>query len=141
MTYRAKAIGSLRPVAKVLVIDDEAIVRRSCLRALSDDGHQVSTAGNGNEALEMLDKGTFDVVFLDLKIPGSGGLGLLPVIQKTSPRTDIVVITGFPSVDNAKESIRLGAFDFIIKPFAPSTLCAVVSQVLACRPWKVHERC
>jgi DNA-binding NtrC family response regulator len=137
---RANAIDSRR-IASVLVIDDEAIVRESCLQALSDEGHQVSVAANGPTALDLLERGSFDVAFLDLRMPGSGGLTLLHEIHKVSPQTDVVVITGYPSVDNAKESIRLGAFDFMIKPFTPSTLCAVVSQALACRPWKVHERC
>ena len=131
----------MRPEIKILVIDDEAIVCRSCQRALAEDGYEVSTALTGAEALEKIENDCFDVALLDLKIPGSGGLGVLRSIRKMSPQTDVVVITGYPSVENAKESIRLGAFDYVTKPFVPQTLRRVVLQVLACKPWKMQERC
>ncbi len=127
-------------IAKVLVVDDEAVVCRSCARTLSEDGHSVSVALTGDEALSMIRSDCYDVALLDLKIPGSGGLDVLRAIRKISPRTEVVVITGYPSINNAKESIRLGAFAFITKPFAPQTLCTVVGQVLVCKPWKLQGR-
>ena len=131
----------MRPPAKILVVDDEAIVSRSCLRLLSADGHEVSTALTGEEALRKIEHECFDVAILDLKIRGSGGLRILRAIRKASPQTEVVVITGYPSVENAKESIRLGAFEYVTKPFVPQTLRTVVSQVLACKPWKMQRRC
>ena len=83
----------------------------------------------------------FDVALVDLRIPGSGGLSLLRAIRKVSPQTETIVITGYPSLMNAKESIRLGAFAFVAKPVVPQTLRTVVSQVLTCKPWKIQERC
>ena len=130
----------MRPAVKIVVIDDEAVVGQSCRRALDGEGYEVSTALTGAEALEKIKSDCFDLALLDLKIPGSGGLGVLRSIRKMSPQTEVVVITGYPSVENAKESIRLGAFDFVTKPFVPQTLRTVVSQVLACRPWKMQER-
>lgn len=131
----------MRPRAKVLVIDDEDVICRSCLRVLAPDGYEVRMAFTGREALREVENDRFDLALLDLKIPGSGGLGLLRAIRKVSPETEVIVITGYPSVENAKESIRLGAFDYLTKPFVPETLRTVVSQVLACRPWKILERC
>ena len=130
----------MRLPAKVLVVDDEAIVCRVCLRILAADGHAVSMALTGDEALHKIEKDCFDVALLDLKIPGSGGLRVLRAIRKASPQTEVVVITGYPSIENAKESIRLGAFDYVTKPFVPQTLRTVVSQALACKPWKIQER-
>jgi len=127
-------------IAKVLVVDDEPVVGRSCLRTLAEDGHSVSIALNGEEALSMIQSDCYDVALLDLKIPGSGGLDVLRSIRKASPRTEVVVITGYPSIDNAKESMRLGAFAFVSKPFLPQTLRTVVCQVLACKPWKLQGR-
>jgi len=127
-------------IAKVLVVDDEPVVGRSCSRALLEDGHSVNVALNGDEALSMIRSDCYDVALLDLRIPGSGGLDMLRKIRKVSPRTEVVVITGYPSIDNAKESVRLGAFAFVTKPFVPNTLRTVVCQALACRPWKLQRR-
>lgn len=130
----------VRLAAKILVVDDELIVCRSCQRALAADGHHVSLATNGEAALRKIQDDSFDVMLLDLRIPGCGGLQVLRAIREISPQTEVVVITGYPSVENAKESIRLGAFDYVTKPFVPRTLCTVVSQVLACKPWKIRGR-
>jgi DNA-binding NtrC family response regulator len=127
-------------LAKVLVVDDEAIVCRSCMRVLAEDGYDVRMAQTGEEALRMIKEEDIDVVLLDLRIPGSGGLRILRAIRQESPQTEVVVITGYPSIDYAKESIRLGAFDFMPKPFASQTLRALVSRALACKPLKMLER-
>lgn len=131
----------MRRTANILVIDDEDIVRESCRRVLTADGHTVSQAESADEAMDQLEREHFDVVLLDLRIPGFNGLNLLRAIRKAAPQTDIVVITGFPSLENAKASIRLGAFDYVTKPLVPRTLSDVVTQVLTCKPWKVQERC
>ena len=128
------------PQARILVVDDEVIVCGSCREILAPDGYEVRVARTGEEALREIEKGDFDVALVDLKIPGSGGLSLVRVIRKGSPQTEVVVITGYPSIENAKESIRLGAFDFVTKPFHPETLRSVVSLALACKPWTLERR-
>ncbi len=130
----------MRQTPKILVVDDEQIVCESCQRVLVGEGYSVRTVTKAEEAVSLLARQHFDVVLLDLKMPGFSGLNLLRMIRKMKPTTDIVVITGYPSLENAKESIRLGAFDYFIKPFAPQALCEIVSQVLTCKPWKVQER-
>ena len=128
------------PVTKILVVDDEDIVCQSYRRVLEADGHDMSTATTGEEALGKIAAGRFDVVLLDLKIPGSGGLHLLRAIRRVSPRTEVVVITGYPSVESAKEAIRFGAFDVVTKPLVPNELRRMVSQVLACKLSTTHNR-
>jgi len=127
--------------AKILLVDDEAAVCRTCTKVLAADGHEVSSVPNGDEALDRIENDRFDVAVLDLKMPGSGGLRVLRAIRKVSPQTEVVVVTGYPTIENAKESTRLGAFDYMTKPFAPQTLRTVVSQAMACRPWRIQERC
>ncbi len=126
---------------KILVIDDDPIVCQSCQGILADDGHDVHIALTGEEAMRMIRSEQFDIALLDLRIPGSGGLKLLREIRKASPRTEVVVITGYPSIENAQESIRLGAFDYVAKPFVPQTLRSVIWQALSCKPWMIRERC
>lgn len=127
--------------AKILVVDDEAVVCRSCLEILAADGHELCVAFTGEEALRMIENEGFDVALVDLKIPGSGGLNLVRAIRKVSPQTEVVVITGYPSIENAKESIRLGAFDYVTKPFVPDLVRSVVSQALSCKSWTMKRRC
>lgn len=127
--------------AKILVVDDEAITCRSCEQTLAGAGHEVNVASTGEEALGKIEKGRYDVALLGLKLPGVGGLRVLRAIRKAAPQTEVVVFTGNPSIENAKESIRLGAFEYMTKPLVPQTLRTVVSQVLACKPWKIQERC
>ena len=126
---------------KILVIDDDPVVCGSCQAILAADGHDVSVALTGEEALREVASAHFDIALLDLRIPGSGGLSLLRAIRRASPQTEVVVITGYPSIENATESIRLGAFDYVTKPFVPQTLCRVIWQVLSCKPWAIQERC
>jgi DNA-binding NtrC family response regulator len=127
-------------MARILVVDDEAIVCRSCSRVLAEDGHLLQMAQTGEEALRLIEREPIDVVLLDLRIPGSGGLKLLRAIRKASPETQVVVITGYPSIDYAKEAIRLGAFEFMAKPFGSQTLRELVSLALVCKPMKLIER-
>jgi two-component system, OmpR family, phosphate regulon sensor histidine kinase PhoR len=126
---------------RILVIDDDAIVCQSCQGILVTDGHEVRMAQTGEDAMRMLQSEHFDVALLDLRIPGTGGLKLLRAIRKASPQTEVVVITGYPSIENAQESIRLGAFDYVAKPFVPQTLRSVIWQALSCKPWMIQERC
>jgi DNA-binding NtrC family response regulator len=137
----SKLENTMQLPAKVLVVDDEAIVRQSCLRILALDGYEVTTASSASAALEMLRTKDFDVALIDLRMPASGGLSLLRAIGKISPQTEAIVITGYPSIANAKEATRLGAFAFIPKPVFPDMLRRIVSQVLTCKPWKIQERC
>jgi DNA-binding NtrC family response regulator len=130
----------MRGPAKILLVDDEDLVRRNCRSVLAADGHEVCAATTGEEALHKIENGRFDIAVLDLKMAGRGGLRVLRAIRRASPRTEVLVTTGCPSIENAKESIRLGAFEYMSKPFAPQILRMLVSQVLECKPWKMHER-
>jgi DNA-binding NtrC family response regulator len=127
--------------ARILVVDDEPVACRTCTRALAADGYEVTVASTREEALRKIEKERYDVALLEVKTPGAGGLRVLRAIRSTSPQTDVVVISARPTLDSAKESIRLGAFEYMPKPLAPQRLRNVVSQVLACKPWKIQERC
>ena len=110
------------------------------MSVLSEEGHVARMAQTGDEALRLIREESFDVVLLDLRIPGSGGLRVLRAIREASPETQVVVITGYPSIDYAKEAIRLGAFEFMAKPFASQTLRELVSRALVCKPMKMLVR-
>jgi DNA-binding NtrC family response regulator len=99
--------------AKVLVVDDEEVVRRSHLTVLRNTQSRVEAVPDGEQALRAMEAGPFDVVLLDLRMPGMDGMTVLKTIKRRWPDSEVVVITGYPSVETAKEAIRLGAFHYL----------------------------
>lgn len=119
-------------VTKILVIDDEAVMRDGCQRILAKEGCEVFTAANGEEGLAVIqeDPQGYDVVLLDLKMPGMSGMEVLEASREVNPALLIVVITGYATVDSAVEAMKKGAYDFIPKPFSPDQLRMVVNRAL-----------
>ena len=118
---------------KILVIDDEDIVRLSCSRTLVPEGYELKMAKNGPEGLKLLEEETFDLVLTDLKMPNMDGIEVLANIKGKWPATDVVIVTGYQTVETAVKAIKLGAFDYIEKPFTPDALIATVSNVFKTR--------
>ncbi len=118
---------------KVLVVDDEEIVRLSHMRTLAGQSCSVEAARGGEEALEKMRTAPADVVLLDLRMPGMDGLAALKAIKEQWPATEVVIITGYPSVVTAREAVRLGAFDYLAKPVDPDKVLAVANEAMAQR--------
>ena len=118
---------------KILVIDDEDIVRLSCSRTLVPEGYELKMAKNGEEGLRMIEEDSFDLVLTDLKMPNMDGIEVLANIKKKWPAIDVVIVTGYQTVETAVRAIKLGAFDYIEKPFTPDALIAIVSNVFKAR--------
>jgi two-component system sensor histidine kinase/response regulator len=115
---------------KILVIDDEETMRDSCRQVLERQGLSIETAVDGKTGLEMADSVKPDLVILDLKMPGVQGIDVLKEMQKISPATVIIVITGYPTLESAIEAMKCGAYDFLPKPFTPHELRVVVKRAL-----------
>jgi len=116
--------------ANILVIDDEESMRDSCRQTLSRDGNSVEVAENGTKALAVLADRAFDVVILDMKMPGPSGMEVLKRIKRSDPAAVVIVITGYATVDSAVEAMKNGAYDFVPKPFTPDTLRVIVKRAL-----------
>ncbi|MBW1676467.1 MAG: sigma-54-dependent Fis family transcriptional regulator [Deltaproteobacteria bacterium] len=114
----------------ILVIDDDAFMRDACRQTLTKDGHSVTLANSGREGLSLLEKWSFDLILLDLKMPGEDGLSVLAKIKDLDPEAMVVMITGYGSIETAVKAIKLGAFDFIAKPFTPEELLKLVNRVM-----------
>ncbi len=110
----------------VLVIDDELVVRNSCREVLVEEGYKVILAENGREGLEKVRMGIGDVVIVDLKMPEIGGMEVLKAIKMKFPHKPVIMITGYSTVASAVEAMKLGAFDYVPKPFTPDELSLVV---------------
>ncbi len=114
----------------ILIVDDEEIVRSSCLRILSSEPYMLDTAEDVGSALEKLQKTPFDLVLADLMMPGAGGMELLKKIKEEQAETDVIIITGYGTVKTAIEALQYGAYDFIEKPFTPEVLLNAVARCL-----------
>jgi len=116
--------------ANILVIDDEESMRDSCRQTLARNGNRVEVAEDGSKGLSMLEGESFDLVILDLKMPGLSGMEVLKKIRQYDPEAVVIVITGYATVESAVEAMKSGAYDFIPKPFTPDSLRAIVERAL-----------
>lgn len=115
-------------IEKILVIDDEELVRDFIAETLRRDHYEVHTAENGKQGIALFKEKSIDLVFTDMKMPDLTGIDVLKKIKELSPQTTVIVITAYGSIENAVEAMRLGAFNYLIKPFSPDTIEAVVAK-------------
>jgi CheY-like chemotaxis protein len=119
-----------KPKATILVIDDEQIVHESVSRILEDEGYVVDAAYRVDQALEKLSKGGYDLVLTDLMMPDRSGMDAVEAVARDHPDTGVVMFTGYATVDSAVQSMKLGAFDYLPKPFTPDELVEVIGNAL-----------
>jgi DNA-binding NtrC family response regulator len=125
--------------AKVLVVDDEEVVRRSYLRILANAPFDVCAAWDGMQALKAMESEPFDVVLLDLRMPGMDGIEVLKAIKARWPESEVVVITGYPSIGTAKEAVNLGAYDYLAKPVGPAEVLDAASAAARHKKWALRR--
>lgn len=113
---------------RILVVDDNKELREILEEFLKMDGHHVDGSPNGRDALERHQKSPFDLIITDLNMPEISGMELIKMIRKEDPDTEFVIITGYASMDSAVEAVRIGAFDYIVKPFRMEELHVVVKN-------------
>jgi len=128
MTGKQSSEISFMP--KILVVDDEKMIREGSRDVLAPDGFEVTLAENGEQGLKMIEKAHFDVILLDLMMPGLSGFDVLSHVKALHPDTSIIVITGYATIENSINAMKKGAFDFIPKPFSPDQLRVVVSKAI-----------
>lgn len=116
--------------SSILVVDDEKDIRNGIQKILSKKGYRVEAADDGLKALEKLKQETFHVIIADLKMPGIDGMGVLQRAKDIDNSIAVIIITGYGTVTSAVESMRLGAFDFITKPFKPDDIILTVEKAL-----------
>jgi two-component system response regulator HydG len=113
----------------ILIVDDEKIVRESLFHWFTKLGHAVEKASSGFEALERLEKIPFDLLFVDMKMPEMNGLELLEKVKTEYPETTVIIITAYGSIESAVKAMKLGASDYLLKPFKPEYLSLVMEKV------------
>ncbi len=115
---------------KMLVIDDEEIVLKSCRKIFEAEGFEVVTTANPQEGLKLVSEKSFDVILCDWMMPGFDGMDVVEEIDKRSPNSTVVMISGYPSVGRATEAMKRGAMDYVAKPFRPEEIIEVVKKAV-----------
>jgi CheY-like chemotaxis protein len=125
---------------KILVLDDEQIVLDSITRILEDENYEVKTCRKGEDAMEMLKHGGFDILITDLKMPGMDGLQAMEALSEIDPDLSMIMVTAYSTVDSAVKAMKLGAVDYIRKPFTPDQLAELVDKVMKDRKERFEKR-
>ena len=115
---------------RLLVVDDEEVVCRSCRRIFEPRGFEVTTSRDAAEALSLATEHDYDAILLDIKMPVMDGIQFLQELRNTKPDVPVIFITGYPSIATAASATRLGAADYVTKPFTPNEIVESVERLL-----------
>lgn len=115
---------------KVLIIDDTKNIRLMITKALTSKGYEITSADNGNEGIYQFKNNKYDLVFLDIRMPGMSGTEVLKLLKEIDENATVIIITAFPTVKNAVDCIKLGAVDYLRKPFTAEKLSQIAEQVI-----------
>lgn len=115
-------------IEKILIVDDELLIRNFLSETLKRKHLDVTTAENGTKAIALLKENSYDMVITDMKMPDATGIDILKKVKELSPNTIVIVITAYGSIENAVEAMRLGALNYLVKPFSPDTIEAIIEK-------------
>lgn len=119
--------------SNILVVDDEPVARQSLTDILKLEGHNVTSAPNGQAAVEYVRTHPVDLMIVDLRMPGMDGLEVVQVVNQVSPETEVILLTAFGSTETAIQALRLRIHDYLLKPASPAQIVATVKKGLARR--------
>jgi len=125
---------------RILVVDDEITVCNSCIKTLIQEGYAVDYSLNGEEALKKIAIGNYDLVITDLKMPKVDGMQLLRTVKARWPEVNVIMITGYGTIRSAVEAMKLGAFDYVSKPFTSEELAGVAARALGLTKLRREEK-
>jgi len=125
--------------ANILIVDDEEVVRLSHLRSLEGSDCFTRAAEDGRQALQVMEQDPADVILLDLRMPGLDGMDVLKTIKQRWPESEVVVITGYPCIDTAKQAVRLGAFNYLTKPLGPDEVMKAANDAMTQKRWALRS--
>ena len=123
----------------VLIVDDEEVVRRAHRRSLEPFDCQMRSAADGKAAILAMEEQPSDLILLDIRMPGLDGMDVLKTIKARWPDCEVVIITGYPDIDAAKEAVRLGAYDYIAKPVGPEDVVKAANDAMNQKRWALRS--
>jgi DNA-binding response OmpR family regulator len=130
----------MKSTGKILIIDDEVVLRQTLARVLQQAGFEATSAENAEQALAFLKSTAFDLVYLDLRMPGLHGLDALKLIHEQYPTLPVVLFTAQPDLNSAVEALRNGATDYLLKPLKPQVIIERTQSILAAQQKEKRKR-
>ena len=124
--------------ARILIVDDEEVVRRSFMRIL-EGNCKVQAVWNWAQVAEAMQQAPADVVLLDLRMPDVDGITVLRAVKQRWPASEVIVITGYPTLETAKQAVALGAYDYLAKPVDPEQVIEASNAAMQHKRWALHE--
>ncbi len=124
--------------ARILIVDDEEVVRRSFMRIL-EDRCKVQAVWNWAQVAEAMQQDPADVVLLDLRMPEMDGISVLRALKQRWPESEVIVITGYPTLETAKQAVSLGAYDYLTKPINPDQVIHASNAAWLHKRWALHR--
>jgi DNA-binding NtrC family response regulator len=137
--YIAHMVAPMKEKNRVLIVSDDETVRQGYMRSVDSVFRNAEFVGDGEDAIEAMEQRPFDVVLLDVWKSGFDGLAVLRSIKQKWPESEVVIITGSPTVASAKEAIRLGAYDYVAKPIGPEEVISLTAGAMTQKNWAMHR--
>ena len=125
--------------AKILIVDDEEVVRLSYLRILGATDCHVKAVGSWTQVAQAMQQEPYDLVLLDLRMPEVDGMTVLKALKQRWPESEVIIITGYPTIESAKEAVALGAWDYLTKPVGPEQVIEASSAAMQHKGWALHS--
>src|SRR5579872_1132509 len=130
MATAVETPGSIKTKGRILIVDDELVVRDSLGKWFTSEGFTAKPVGGAREALEVIQQQEFDIALIDIKMPGMDGMELQARLREADPELTVVIMTGYASVETAVQALKRGAYDYITKPVDPDELSHLVANAL-----------
>ena len=125
--------------AKILIVDDEEVVRLSYLRILGTTDCNVKAVSSWTQVAQAMQQDPADLVLLDLRMPEMDGMTVLRALKQRWPESEVIIITGYPSIESAKEAVALGAYDYLTKPVGPEQVIEASNAAMQHKGWALHS--
>ena len=125
--------------ARILIVDDEEVVRLSYMRILAGAHCKVKAVWTWAQVAQAMQDEKFDLVLLDLRMPGMDGMTVLRALKQRWPDSEVIVITGYPSLETAKEAVTLGAYDYLAKPVGPDQVIEAANAAMLHKRWALRN--
>lgn len=129
----------MNTTTRILIVDDEEVVRLSYMRILASAHCKVKAVWTWAQVSEAMQAEKFDIVLLDLRMPGMDGMSVLRNLKQRWPESEVIVITGFPSLETAKEAVTLGAHDYLTKPVGPDQVIEAANAAMLHKRWALRN--
>lgn len=134
-----RSVAQMNTTTRILIVDDEEVVRLSFMRILASAHCKVKAVWSWAQVAEAMQNEKFDIVLLDLRLPGVDGMTILRSLKERWPESEVIIITGYPTLETAKEAVMLGAHDYLAKPVGPEQVIEAANAAMLHKRWALRN--